>query len=280
MRRTIGSAALILLMIPFPGCGSDAGEGPPYGVTSTVVTHETTQEIAVFAPEADGSWPVVYALHGLGGSWQDWAEAASNLAGQGVVVFAPNGRTTAAVEQGRWADLQQDTECGYRFIHTIAAEYGGDLEQPVAVVGHSLGATGALEVGLNETAYGPGGLYRTCFTGTPRPDVIIPVAGCHYEYEGNRFGFDITGLTNQQASVVLVAGEDDTICAAWQSRDARTVLEEAGYDVELVEIADANHFTVIFHDVVDDEWLTVSDDPAGQEVVQTILDAIAAAQQG
>ncbi|MDJ0925269.1 MAG: alpha/beta hydrolase-fold protein [Acidimicrobiia bacterium] len=278
--RSVFPMAMLLLVALTAGCGSESDAGTPYGVTSTVVSHETTQEVAVFAPEADGSWPVVYALHGLGGSWQDWAESATALASQGVVVFAPNGRTTEAVEQGRWADLQQDTECAYRFVHTIAADYGGDLGQPISVAGHSLGATGALDVGLNEAAYGPDGSYDVCFSGTPRPEVIVPIAGCHYEYQGNRFGFSTTGFTNQAARVVLVAGEDDEICEAWQSQDARTVLEEAGYDVELVKIADANHFTVIFHDLVDGEWLAVPNDPAGREVVRSILDAIAAAQQG
>ena len=278
MRLKTGMTVLALLTSLVAGCGSDAASETLHGVTSTVVSHETTQEIAVFAPEADGRWPVVLALHGLGGSWQDWAQAATTLAGKGVVVFVPNGRTTAAVEQGRWADLQKDTECAYRFVHTIAADYGGDLEQPVAVAGHSLGATGALQIGLDERMFGPGGSYGTCFTGTPRPDVIVPIAGCHYEYDGNWFGFNTTGFANQQASVVLVAGEEDEICAAWQSRDAHADLEEGGYDVSLVEINGANHFTVIFHDLVDGEWMTVPDDPAGRQVVLAILEAIAAAQ--
>jgi dienelactone hydrolase len=294
MRTRIGTGLLVPALL-LAACGSSDGQTDgasaavtttstrdaetPFGVTTTVVSHETTRDIAVFAPEAGGAWPVVYALHGLGGSWQDWAEAAEDLASNGVVVFAADGRTTEAVEQGRWADLQQDTECGYRFVRSIAGEYGGDLEQPVTVVGHSLGATGVLEIGLDGTQYGPGGTYDTCFSGAPRPDVVVPIAGCHYEFEGNKFGFDTSGWTNQEADLVLVAGEDDAVCEAWQSQDASRALTSAGYDAALVEIAGANHFTLIFHDLVDNEWLTLPDESAGKEVVQTILDAIAAAQR-
>lgn len=278
--RVVSSIALLLMTVLCAGCSSATDIETRGGVTAKLISHETTQDIAVFAPDGDGQWPVVLALHGLGGSWQDWAESATALADHGVLVFAPYGRTREAVEQGRWADLQQDTECAYRFVHSVAADYGGDLGQPVTIAGYSLGATGALDIGLNRDAYGPGGSYDVCFAGTPRPDVIIPIAGCHYEHDGNRFGFDISRLTSQRARILLVAAEEDTICAPWQSREAGTVLEAAGHTVDLVEIADANHFTVIFHDIVDGEWVTVPDDPAGDELVQLILDAIAAAQAG
>jgi alpha-beta hydrolase superfamily lysophospholipase len=111
--------------------------------------------------------------------------------------------------------------------------------------------------------------------------VTVAVAGCHYEYQGQVFDFDPnTPLwTNHETDLVLVAGDNDDLCAAWQSNDAAAALQSAGYEVNLVEIADANHFTLIFHDLVNDEWVTLADEPAGQETVQAILDAIAAAEQ-
>ena len=101
----------------------------------------------------------------------------------------------------------------------------------------------------------------------------------HCEYEGNKFGFDTSGWTNREADLVLVVGKDDAVCEAWQSHDAGRALTAAGFDVAIVEIPGANHFTLIFHDLVDDEWLTLPDEPAGKQVVRTILDAIAAAQR-
>ena len=41
-----------------------------------------------------------------------------------------------------------------------------------------------------------------------------------------------------------------------------------------MEIAGGNHLTVIFHDFIDGEWLTLPDDPTGAAVVETILEAI------
>ena len=92
------------------------------------------------------------------------------------------------------------------------------------------------------------------------------------------------GRANQEAHLVLVAGTDDDICEPWQSEDAAAALQSAGYDVSLVTIADANQVTVIYHDLIDGaladgalvagEVLTVPDNPAGDQVVQTILDAI------
>lgn len=79
-------------------------------------------------------------------------------------------------------------------------------------------------------------------------------------------------------TIILVAGEADDVCSARQSADAADALEAAGYDTTLVTIAEANHYNSIFHDVVDGRWVTASDHPAGEQTVQTILDAIRAAR--
>lgn len=249
------------------------------GLVMGVVSHETTQDIWVSAPgDSDsgewGTWPIVYALHGWAGSGDDLAITAAELASQGVVVFAPDYRST---DPDYW---EQDAECGYRYAMSIAEEYGGDLEQPVTFVGHSLAATLVLVHGLGDAAYGPGGTYDECFSGVPRPDVIVPLSGCHYHESGSdQYAFDVSGFSNEEADLVLVVGTDDDACQPWQSQDATDALQTAGYDARLVEIDGGNHANVIFHEIVSGEWLKLADDPAGKEVVQTILDAIEAAQQ-
>ena len=67
------------------GAGVRAGQRgqAAYTVTSEVVSHPTTQEIQVFAPEAKGSWPVVLALHGVGGSGQDMGELGTRAGATG-----------------------------------------------------------------------------------------------------------------------------------------------------------------------------------------------------
>jgi hypothetical protein len=249
----------------------------PFEVIAKVVSHETTQDISVWAPDAEGAWPVVYALPGAGGRGQDFAEIGKVLASQGVVVFAADYRFDAWIE-GRVQDFESDAECGYRYARSIAEEYGGDLSLPVTFTGHSSGATLGLLGGLNNASYGPDGSYDECFAGVPRPDLIVPLEGCYYEHEGVKFGFDMSTFENQAADLVLVVGTDDEVCEPWQSQDATADLQAVGYNAKLVEIDGANHLTVILHDFIDGEWLTLPGHPAGMEVVQTILDAIEAAR--
>jgi alpha-beta hydrolase superfamily lysophospholipase len=255
------------------------------GVVSTVVSHETTQNITVWAPEASGSWPVVYAIPGQSGDRTRWDLIGPALAGNGAVVFATDSRAEYS---------EKDGECGYRYALSIAAEFGGDVDQPVTMIGHSAGATSALYGGLTSGIYGPGGAYRGCFEGAARPDVIVAIAGCHYEFQGQQSIFADAwaggwpGRANLEADLVLITGTDDDICEMWQSEDAAEALRSAGYTVDLVTIADADHMTLIFHDLADgaladgaladDEVVTVPDNPVGDQVVQTILGAIKAAK--
>ena len=267
---TTTAAPTTTTTVPLQGTG-------PYEVATTVVSHPATQDIWVTAPSASdadewGTWPIVFATHGRGGSGDGLAATAAELASHGVVVFAPTYRST----EGQY--IEQDLECAYRYVMSIAEDYGGDLDRPVTSFGHSLGASMALFGGLSEAAYGPGGTYDACFSGVPRSDVIVAVAGCHYEYEGEQFPFDMTGFSNMDADVVLVAGTEDDVCELWQSQDATEELQAAGYEARLVEIDGGNHANVVFYEIVDGEWLLRPDDPVGEEVAQVILDAIEAAQ--
>jgi dienelactone hydrolase len=245
----------------------------PLEVTTTVVSHETTRDISVWAPDADGSWPIVY-LTPAAGTGQDLAEMATRLASHGTVVFAPDYRL---------ADSQlakeQDLECGYRFVRTIAQEYGGDLDQPFALVGDSYGASMAPVGGLSEVAYGPGGSYDVCFTGAPQADLIVAIAGCYYageEFPESLVGVfvDSTDVKNLDVDLVLVVGEDDPTCQPWQSEEATKALQAAGYDARIVIMRGGNHANVVFWGLNNGERVTVPNDPVGKEVVQTILDAI------
>jgi dienelactone hydrolase len=239
-----------------------------------VVRAETTQDVLVFAPDADGSWPVIIAMHGFLGRGEDMAELATRLAGHGFVVFAPTYRTQQGVDQ---AGL--DAECGYRFARTIAADHGGDLNRPVTFVGWSMGASAVLTLGLTDPIDPSGDV--TCFTDAPRPDVVVAVSGCHYEHDGVEADLvDPAGWGNTDAEIVLVAGEEDTNCAAWQSRDAAAEVRSGGFNVDLVTLEGADHYAPVFHDVVDDDFVVVPDDPAGEQTVAVILDAIAAADHG
>jgi len=278
MRRAITLAVAVLVGATLlAGCQDNTSGNARSDVTTAVVSDETTQDILVFAPRREGPWPVVVALHGVGGTGQDMAEIATRLAREGVVVFAPTYRTDLRTQKGL-VDTVNDVECGYRFVRSIAAKYGGDLDQPVTFVGWSLGATAALGIGLTEDV-DPTGKYVSCFSEVPRPDVIVAISGCYFEFEGVKQSyFDVSGWGNKDADLTLLAGDDDTTCAAWQSEDAAAELRSAGYDVDLVMLQGANHHAPVFHDLQDGQFVVVADDPAGERTVEVILDAIAARQ--
>ena len=237
-----------------------------YEVTTTVVSHETTQDIWVSAPDAEGPWPIIYALHGTDGTGDGLAVTAGELASNGYVVFAPTWRT------------EMDAECGYRYALTIADQHGGNPDLGITTIGHSLGASVLLIGGLDDAAYAAGGTYDDCFTGGSRPSVLVSIAGCYYEYRGNEFGFDPVPFSGRDVDITLVVGNEDTECEPWQSQDATEELNNVGYDARLTEIDGGNHANVVFYEIVDGEWVTAPDDPAGEEVVEIILDAIDAGQ--
>ena len=211
MKCALPAVAALLLTT-----SSAFGQVEGYEVETDVVSHEATQDIHVWYPDSGGGFPVVYAIHGLGGTGAGAAIVATALAERGVVVFAPDYHSTD-ITQGRWDRITADLECGYRFVREIAGDYGGDLTQPVLFVGHSLGAEMALVGGLDDTETVPDGPYTACFTGADRPDAIVAIAGCYYEYEGQQFPFAASQYGAGDARTVLVGGEDDEVCAAWQS---------------------------------------------------------------
>jgi len=278
MRRAIPLAVAVLVgATVLAGCQDNTSGNARSNVTTAVVSDETTQDILVVAPRGEGPWPVVVALHGVGGTGEDMAEIATRLAREGVVVFAPTYRSDLSTQKGL-IDTVNDVECGYRFVRSIATKYGGDLHQPITFVGWSLGATAALGIGLTENV-DPTGKYVSCFSNAPRPDVIVAISGCYFEFEGvQQSYFDVSEWGNKDADLTLLAGDDDTTCAAWQSKDAEAQLRSAGYDVDLVMLEGANHYAPIFHDLVNGEWVVIANDPPGERTVEVILDAIAANQ--
>jgi dienelactone hydrolase len=260
------SIALICVILATGACGDAEVAG--YEVSSETVSNESTQDILVLTPESQGSWPVVMLLHGLGGVGEAMAETGARLAEHGLVVFAPTYRTDMSTEQGM-TDLESDLTCAYRFAMANADQYNGDLDQPIAFVGWSLGATFALEGGLtNEEPP------ISCGVEVPLPDIVVPISGCHYQFEESQFDFDPSDWGNRDAKVLLIAGDEDKTCAAWQSEDAAAELRAAGYDVHLVILEGADHPAPVFHEFVDGEFVLTPDDPAGAQTVDLIVDAI------
>jgi dienelactone hydrolase len=242
-------------------------------VTSQVVPDPTAPELRVLAPDGEGPWPVVVALHGLGGTGQDMVELGTRLAEAGVVVFAPSYNTDLSSPEGL-TRASNDIVCAYQVARRVAPEYGGDLTQPVTAVGWSLGADLVVLGGLgpptdNSTGRCPGDV--------PSPEVVVGLSGCYYEFEGNPVTWfdDLTGWSNKDADVYLVAGDNDTTCPAPQTERLATSLRAEGYDVAVTQLDSASHPAPIFHD---EHGQVITDDPAGERTVEVIVDAITTAR--
>ena len=90
--RSARFAALVAALLSVAvACGGGGGKG--LAVTSGIVSDSTTSNLRVVAPDGEGHWPVVVALHGFGGTGQDMVELATRLAQAGVVVFVPTYHT-------------------------------------------------------------------------------------------------------------------------------------------------------------------------------------------
>jgi dienelactone hydrolase len=257
-------------------CGGSGGH-QRFTVISRVVSDPTTQDIRVLVPDAKGNWPVVVALHGLNGSGQDMVELATRVASAGNVVFVPtyHSELSTAEDLIRASD---DLACAYQLARRTAPDYGGDLSQPVTAVGWSLGADFVL-LGSLQGPDGEGDTGR-CPGQVPRPDVVVGLSGCYYEFDGKPVSWfdDMTGWANKDAEIRLVDGDRDTTCSGWQTEKLAAALRDAGYHADVTPLDGANHFAPVFHDMRNGQWQVIADNPPGDRTVQVIVDAIAAAR--
>ncbi len=268
LASTMVAMAAVVGGVSLVACGGGA-EGPPYQVSSDVISRDDTQEIGVWAPDADGTWPVVFGIHGTGGTKADWDVLATEVARQGVVVFVPDFRSTSSE-----TEMKQDLVCAMQYARSVAGDYGGNLDQGYTFVGHSLGASIVL-ISSASAREGTDETLASCFEGRRDPDAVVAMEGCYYESQGQALGV----MPAAGTKVTLVAGENDQTCPVWQSQDAADDLRAAGYDVTLVTIPGGTHGTPLFLDPSQDPWAQLpTDDPAGRQVVQAIMDAINAAR--
>ena len=300
-------AAVLTLVLAASACSSSDEEGdeerPVEIATTASPAAESTYEVArtddisgpdianmtAWAPVADGEWPVVLLLAGWSGVGDHYTVTAEALAGEGVVVFAPDYRAQA-IDGPNWQDTYRDAECAYRHARNVAADFGGDLGRPVTVAGHSTGAVVGVSLTLAEEQFGPQGPFDRCpAQDVPRPDRVVGLAGCYLEsgIDDSKFPWDPStfGWTNYDAEVHLVVGADDAVCEAWQSEQAAELLREDGFEsVELTTLDDADHFDVMFARWEGNgewfdpatEWFDEPEDPAGVASAEAILETVQA----
>jgi dienelactone hydrolase len=263
---------VVVLALLTAACGGGGGDAGP-DVHEQVISDPTTQDILVFRPDGEGPWPIVMAYHGRDGDAQQMSELGRRLAAEGLLVFAPDVRTDVSTDQGI-VDVANDSECAYRYARTVAGDFGGDLDRPVTFVGWSFGANFAVQGGLDEQL-DPSRRYVSCFTDVPRPDVLVALSGCHYEFGGQPTTLlDPGEWGNPGAHLVLAAGADDTVCPAWQSEKLAAELRTRGYTVQYELLRAADHFAPVFLAGGEGGTVPAPDAAAGDRTVQLITAAV------
>jgi dienelactone hydrolase len=271
------SGGSCLLAACVAGCSVDDGLPaetlqPLYPVSEVTISHESTQEISVFSPDTEGRWPVVHLFPGSSGNRKDLSELARTLSGQGVVVFVPDYDSSSLGGTGPRA--KSDLVCAWRFGNSLAAQYGGDLTQPVTVAGHSAGAGLALTYGLR----GDGSPDIPCLTAAPDPDVVVAIAPCFGQPR------DLSDWSNTDAHVVFVSGSLDKMCPSSSAERGAEDLRSAGFQVTFIQVDGGTHFNLVFmKDATGGQPVTspyLPGSPAGVEVVGALLDAIEAGRSG
>src|SRR5262249_27591027 len=137
IRRTLGFTGTAGTVPAVPGA-------PMRVFTPTSARRGRTVEMAVITPELAGSaqFPVVLGLHGRGGTARSWADL-------GLPEFMTAGQiplTVVTVDGGDnyWHPVRGDDPLAMLLDELPAWLYEHGLPEPVAVLGYSMGAFGAL----------------------------------------------------------------------------------------------------------------------------------------
>lgn len=250
---------MVVLPLALAACsgGGDAAADCPADGCSVSVTANVAYEqdyppnrrtqpvFDVYAPEEEGSWPVV-AIAPSGGQGKEYArDWAMAMVSEGAVVFAVD------FEVGPPPIPLGHLNCATRYVRDVADEYGGDPSH-VTLLGSSGGAIFGAPVSL-----GVEGLPPSCLASG---DAAIPDAFVGYEaYYGvsdEAKGFrgleatdwiDPSSLVGQNPDLVVRLLHGDFPDPAGvempvsMSEEFADLLADAGYDVEFMVVEGAAH---------------------------------------
>lgn len=173
----------------------------------------------IFQEGKNSSRPTLLMLHGTGGTEHDLVPLTEKLDPEAAVLsvrgnVSENGmpRFFRRIAEGVFdeEDLIFRTKELYEFLDEAAQKYGFDRNNIIAV-GYSNGANIAVSLLFH---------YEDALAGAILYHPMVP-----------RRGIELSDLTGK--SVFIGAGKNDPICPAEESRDLKSLLENAGANVEL-----------------------------------------------
>jgi acetyl esterase/lipase len=225
---SISLLGLLNLLTPNPRGSRRVATGLSYGPSRR-------QQLDLYAPRAEGPWPVVVFLYG--GAWsegdrKDYGFAGRWLAAQGYLVAVVDYRVLPEVEYPVFLD---DCAAAVRWVTDHASRYGG-AGRP-ALMGHSAGAYNAVMLALDKRyglarhiaavvgLSGPYDFYpfnepigRRTFAAVPDPQSTQPI---------NHVG-------PHAPPMLLASGDDDTLVGPQNTRALAARLRAVGSEaVEL-----------------------------------------------
>jgi fermentation-respiration switch protein FrsA (DUF1100 family) len=196
---------------PTPTGDSDAktveeDEDGPFAVRTVATTlydatRDRTINVTVYAPDANGEFPLVVMVHGYAAAASDYETLDTELAAAGFVVAAPDfPRSSRAATASPSRDIvEQATDVSFVLDQllnpkTVPPALFGSIEAgPVAVMGHSDGGVTAAGVAFNSAA-------------------ADPRIGAAVVMSGGAFGFSGPWFTNDDPPALLaIHGADDEV---------------------------------------------------------------------
>jgi acetyl esterase/lipase len=231
------------------------------------VDGDPEQQLDVYLPTSqNGPYPTLLVIHGGGGDKRDLAKLALHFVKLDYAVVSINHRT---MRQNIYPTQVQDAFCALAWTHANADVYGFDPGRIVAL-GHSSGGTLAAMLGAVDD---PALYLEDCPHSLPEAHWVrgvVPFTGIFdyasaaasspglRSYINSYLGAEenaapdtwaeaspMTWIDGSEPPFLLIHGAADKNIDPDQSVDFADVLEQAGVDMELLLIPDADHGVII-----------------------------------
>jgi Tol biopolymer transport system component/acetyl esterase/lipase len=233
-----------------------------------VTSGHDKQKLDIYLPTSgDEPFPTLFVIHGGGRDKRDLAHWGRHFVQQGYAVVSINYRDMSLFD---YPAPVQDAFCALGWAHANAGAYGLDPGR-IVVLGHSMGGTLTAMLG---TVDDPDLFSEGCPHQLPEADLIqgvIPFTGvfdcasaARFSPErGSRLERYLGAKLDQSPEIwaeasatawvdgseppfLLIHGTEDEVFDPAESMGFAKVLEQAGVDVELLLIPDADHGAIIY----------------------------------